>query len=943
LTVYNAEFDETEFPDAAEGAEGEKDVVDDDMDGDESDADDEEEKKAAPFRDPPIGQVRMRPSSYNNIPSTVFIEYPPELKIKRIDTNVLEDLGKRQMFYTSHWERICIRNAFVRAGFEKTTKGPWTAMWSKHQNEEQMQGLNCLQKVNHFPHSWCIGRKDRLVRTMQAMHRLHGNEFNFHPPSFILPTEREAAHRQIAMDMKAAQRGTKNSAAASGGLWIIKPVASSCGRGISVISGSQVVALHKNKKLLVQKYIADPYLIEQNKFDLRMYVLVTGVDPMRIYIFKEGLTRISTSAYSLRNIDNKFAHLTNYSINKKSKDFKAASETFAGADNAAGTTDDHCETEGFKWSLTAFKRWLAKREGEEKVAETFKKVDDMLIKTMLSAESTITPQLHANANYRSNCFELFGCDVLLDSKLQPHLIEVNISPSLAGSSPLDKRIKGTLIADIMHTLGIYPHDNKLLKKFDELGSGASQSRLTKKGSSKVTSSRPGSAGFSRVKAKSAAGDPDAVINPFKFGSMSKMMAAQDAWRKSPIPENISLEGLGDNNAVWMMLLMAEDEFDRCASTQFVRKHPIKATAAHYNSLYFSSRFSDQLLARWVIEGGAKGALSKFIPERFLSAESLLKRVEKQKRQPSVSVDLSRELGISGKLSKRQLDREKDRDSDSPVASRPGGSVGRLSPKGQQHQNAHVQGYGIYNDNDDNTIAVQQRLIAMAAGSSSRRNDAHHLDYEGSVEEGADPLECFGVSELKYNEDVLTQSASGMERPRNPAAFTPLTTAEAYDVVKNGLLRRGRGARKSNSDNISNSNSNSNTGNISNSKPPAGFNAAYGATTQALRPWRESVGERPQNPVEHQSRPSNHANAVFQQRQMQMHSKWDGDESHKYRSRSNPATSRPLLQIEQPANGAIMVRDASKGIVALPHPPASSKTILAEKQAGRKISAPRMKM
>jgi len=49
---------------------------------------------------------------------------------------------------------------------------------------------------------------------------------------------------------------------------------------------------------------------------------ITGVDPLRVYIHDEGLTRISTSKYSLKNLDNKFAHLTNYSINKKADVFK---------------------------------------------------------------------------------------------------------------------------------------------------------------------------------------------------------------------------------------------------------------------------------------------------------------------------------------------------------------------------------------------------------------------------------------------------------------------------------------------------------------------------------------------------------------------------------------------------------------------------------------------
>ena len=932
--VYNTTFDEADFPDDAEGAEGASDKdaqIDDDID--ESDADDDEsEKKAAPFRDPPEGQVRMRPSSYNNIPSTVFIEYPPELKIRRTDTNVLEKLGKRQLCYTSHWERICIRNAFVRAGFEKTVKGPWTAMWSKHQNELQMQGLNCLQKVNHFPHSWCIGRKDRLVRTLQAMYRLHGQEFNFHPASFILPSEREAAHRQIAMDIKAAAQrgGTKDRSNAAGGLWIIKPVASSCGRGIQVISGSQVVALHKNKKLLVQKYIADPYLIEGNKFDLRMYVLVTGVDPMRVYIFKEGLTRISTSSYSLKNIDNKFAHLTNYSINKKSKDFKAASESFAGpSGDGKAAADDNCETEGFKWSLTAFKKWLAKKEGDAKAEEAFRKVDDLLVKTMISAESTITPQLHSNANYRSNCFELFGVDVLLDVKLQPHLIEVNISPSLAGSSPLDKRIKGTLIADIMHTLGIYPHDPKILKKFDELGAGASQARITKRSAGKTASSRPTSAGYLRVRSKGTE-LADANTNPFKFGSMSKMMAAQDAWRKSPTPENISFEGLGDNDAVWMMLLMTEDEFDRCASTQLIRKHPLKATAAHYNSLYFSSRFSDQLLARWVMEGGARGALGKHIPDRFLNAEMLLKRTEKQRQR--LSVDPSRELGASGKLGRRWA-----MSNDTQKLDSPGSSEGRSSASSVRDHAGAQYGHGLHDD--ENQPTVQQRLLAMAESScrgASERSpafpyndiEAGDADDEGA---GGDPLESFGVAEIKLSEDGYSpHSAQGLDRPKNPTAFTPLTMAEAYDVVKNGLLRRGREARSGNSG-------------IS-SKPRARAEALKAAAPN-MGPWRDNVVDRPKNPIEHQSRASNHRNVVFQQRQMQQLTKWEGDDAGKFRSRSNPAVSRAQLKIEkgQGQSRSIMVRDASHGVVALPRPPASSKAILAEKQSGRKVSAPRMKM
>jgi len=45
------------------------------------------------------------------------------------------------------------------------------------------------------------------------------------------------------------------------------------------------------------------------------------------------------------------------------------------------------------------------------------------------------------ANGSQNCFELLGFDVLIDNKLKPWLLEVNLSPSLSADSPLDLKIK----------------------------------------------------------------------------------------------------------------------------------------------------------------------------------------------------------------------------------------------------------------------------------------------------------------------------------------------------------------------------------------------------------------------------------------------------------------------------------------------------------------------
>ena len=56
------------------------------------------------------------------------------------------------------------------------------------------------------------------------------------------------------------------------------------------------------------------------KFDLRLYIAVTSYDPLRIYLYKESLTRFATVRYDVP-VDNRCMHLTNYSVNKRSMDY----------------------------------------------------------------------------------------------------------------------------------------------------------------------------------------------------------------------------------------------------------------------------------------------------------------------------------------------------------------------------------------------------------------------------------------------------------------------------------------------------------------------------------------------------------------------------------------------------------------------------------------------
>lgn len=51
--------------------------------------------------------------------------------------------------------------------------------------------------------------------------------------------------------------------------------------------------------LSIRRYLHKPYLISGSKFDLRIYVYVTCYDPLRIYLFSDGLVRFASCKYVL--------------------------------------------------------------------------------------------------------------------------------------------------------------------------------------------------------------------------------------------------------------------------------------------------------------------------------------------------------------------------------------------------------------------------------------------------------------------------------------------------------------------------------------------------------------------------------------------------------------------------------------------------------------------
>ncbi|KAL5009107.1 hypothetical protein ScPMuIL_014688 [Solemya velum] len=407
----------------------------------------------------------------------VWTGYGKRTPVIVFDANaVLQKKGNRRMvgeryhlaYKFGNAECKVVRNILNGHGFHEVhpNSSDYSIMWTgSHLKPFTLRGLTEFQKINHFPRSYELTRKDRLYKNIQRMQQIKSfKQFDFIPQSFILPSEYQDYCASFLKDKSP---------------WIVKPVASSRGRGVFLVHHPDQVPLDEN--LIVCKYVNNPMLIDGFKFDIRLYVVVTSYDPLLIYLYEEGLTRFATVKYekSVRHIRNQCMHLTNYSVNKKSNDY-------------VKNDDADVEDYGNKWSLGAMLRYL--RAHGKDTAAMMMRIEDVIIKTIVSVELPIATACKMFMPHRGNCFELYGFDILVDENLKPWVLEVNLSPSLACDSPLDSKIKTNLICDMFSLTGITCHDPVMRT----LQQSRRNQDITSKMAARAKKQRPQSAGASSV-------------------------------------------------------------------------------------------------------------------------------------------------------------------------------------------------------------------------------------------------------------------------------------------------------------------------------------------------------------------------------------------------------------------------------------------------------------
>ncbi|XP_061451873.1 tubulin polyglutamylase TTLL13 isoform X2 [Rhineura floridana] len=332
-----------------------------------------------------------------------------------------------------------VRRAARRCGLKEVGEDEeWTVCWTDCSvSLERVMEMKRFQKINHFPGMAEICRKDLLARNLNRMLKLFPKEYSIFPRTWCLPADYG--------DFQAYGRMRKNRT------YICKPDSGCQGRGIFITRNPKEIK--HGEHMICQQYIAKPFLIDGFKFDMRIYVLVTSCDPLKIFVYEEGLARFATMRYiepSSSNLDDICMHLTNYAINKHNENF---------------VRDDNT---GSKRKLSTLNTWM--REHSYNMDELWRDIEDIIIKTLIAAHPVL------KHNYRTcfpnhisgcACFEILGFDILLDRKLKPWLLEVNHSPSFTTDSRLDREVKDALLCDAINLANLRACDKKKVLEEDK--------------------------------------------------------------------------------------------------------------------------------------------------------------------------------------------------------------------------------------------------------------------------------------------------------------------------------------------------------------------------------------------------------------------------------------------------------------------------------------------
>ena len=405
-----------------------------------------------------------------------------------------------------------------------TNTKPCTSLFAR-----QHSNASKRQVWNHFKAIEPLCTKDSLFETMRTYYASAGEEpFKHLPPTFLVePKLGDVENWPGWSDFIQHFNKCANDSSVKRNLWLVKPTSANRGIGIEVFATVAEIKSFLETKArgasmgiapiwVLQKYIENPLLYKNRKFDLRVWVL--ALDNGDIYMHAPGYVRTSSEVFDLEST-NRYAHLTNYCQQVNAESFGKFEEgntlTFTDLENylteilskrnngakppVASTSSSTTATDSKDKPVTEAKTgievmWGCGKNGlwgqmRSAVIDTFEAlrgrggsrscgyeengyarkpgagISVPSGKGGITTDNPINNRTAGPSGSRHR-FELLGLDFMIDSDFKIHFIEVNTNPSLSYQNDwhedfvddMAERLLDVVFADVFPELGTAPDE-----------------------------------------------------------------------------------------------------------------------------------------------------------------------------------------------------------------------------------------------------------------------------------------------------------------------------------------------------------------------------------------------------------------------------------------------------------------------------------------------------
>lgn len=291
-----------------------------------------------------------------------------------------------------------VKIVLQRLGFRRVSlEGDWTLLWAHdypfRKLKELLKRLQPYQIINHFPGCGYITSKVELSTTRPRP--------TFLPAAFRLPQQRQDFLSYI------------NQTTSKEALFVVK---SNSHRDI-FIRNINDIDLESNETF-IQEFIQKPFLVDGYKFDIGVYVVITSIDPLRVYYYTgDVLLRFCSVPYYPfdSNVTDKYVvgddYLPIWQVPSLSKYYN----TFEG---------------NMRESLNAY--IIDNMHQNPQLIWT--NIEDVVQNIIQLKEHSLTRFLKSSEwNEKRNFFELIRFDLIIDENFNVYLMEANMSPNLSSA------------------------------------------------------------------------------------------------------------------------------------------------------------------------------------------------------------------------------------------------------------------------------------------------------------------------------------------------------------------------------------------------------------------------------------------------------------------------------------------------------------------------------